>query len=446
MGAQTIMEPVTSRGTRNPRWADRAVSADEALASIRSGMRVFVHGAAATPTPLLEALVCNPDLRNVTLYHMHTAGPAPFVADDHRDRFLSVSLFTGAPVRKAIEEGAADFIPIFLSDIPSLFMTGRIRLDAALLQLSPPDAHGYCTLGTSVDTALAAARTARYIIAEINERMPRTHGNTLVPFDRIHAFIHSDRPLHEHPPSAPTPIEEAIGGHVAALVDDGATLQMGIGAIPDAALRRLHDKHDLGVHTEMFSDGIVDLVEAGAITNRRKNVHPGRIVTSFVAGSERLYRFIDDNPFVEFHPCDRTNDTALIRKNDKVVAINSALEVDLSGQVVADSVGFRIYSGIGGQMDFIRGAALSCGGKPIIALPSTAGSGRVSRIVCSVKPGAGVVTTRGHVHWVATEYGAVDLFGLTLRQRAEALIGIAHPDVRGDLRREFAQARHVVLR
>ena len=408
-------------------------------------MRVFVHGAAATPTPLLEALVRNECLRDITLYHLHTAGPAPFVEPQHRDRFLSVSVFVGAPVRRAIEEGAADFIPIFLSDIPSLFLTGKVPLDAALLQVSPPDEHGHCTLGTSVDAALAASHSARLIVAEINDRMPRTLGNTLVPFSRIDAFVHTSRPLHEHASRAPSEVEEAIGEHVAALVEDGSTLQMGIGAIPDAALRRMSGKHDLGVHTEMFSDGIVDLVEAGAVTNRRKHVHRGRIVTSFVVGSERLYRFVDDNPLVEFHPCDRTNDTSLIRKNPSVVAINSALEIDLSGQVVADSIGFRIYSGIGGQMDFVRGAALSPGGKPIIALPSTAAGGRASRIVPSIKPGAGVVTTRGHVHWVVTEYGAVNLFGLTLRQRAEALIGIAHPDARGELRRAFAEVRHVTL-
>jgi len=425
--------------------ATRATTPDDAVSRLKSGMRVFVHGAAATPTPLLEALVRRSALEDVQLYHLHTMGPAPFVDAAHRARFLSVSLFTGPPVREAIEDGAADFVPIFLSDIPSLFLSGTIALDAALLQLSPPDAHGYCSLGTSVDAALAAALTAKILIAEINEQMPRTLGHTLVPFSKLDACIHTNRPLPQHLGAPATAVDDAIGAQVAALVDDGATLQMGIGAIPDAALRRLGDKSDLGIHTEMFSDGILDLVEGGVITNRRKKVHPGRIVTSFVIGSERLYRFVDDNPLVEFHPCDRTNDTALIRKNDKVTAINSALEVDLSGQVVADSIGFRIYSGIGGQMDFIRGAALSNGGKPIIALPSMAAGGRASRIVMAVKPGAGVVTTRGHVHWVVTEYGAVNLFGKTLRQRAEALIGIAHPDVRGELRAEFAARRHVTL-
>ena len=427
-------------------WNDAGVTADDALAGLASGMNVFVHGAAATPTPLIEALVRRTDLHDITLYHLHTNGPAPFVGDEHRHRFRSVSLFAGPPVRDAIQRGDADFIPIFLSDIPGLFLSGQITLDAALLQLSPPDAHGYCTLGTSVDAALAASHAARLVIAEINERMPRTLGNTLVPLSRVGAFVRTSRPLHEQLAAMPTPVEEAIGAHVADLVEDGATLQMGIGAIPDAALRRLTDKQDLGIHTEMFSDGIVDLVRAGNVTNRLKHVHRGRVVTSFVIGSRRVYDFVHDNPFVEFHPCDRTNDTSIIRQNERATAINSAIEVDLSGQVVADSVGFRIYSGIGGQMDFMRGAALSPGGKPIIALPSTAARGTASRIVNAIKPGAGVVTTRGHVHWVVTEYGCVNLFGLTLRQRAEALIGIAHPDVRGDLRREFAEARHIVLR
>jgi acyl-CoA hydrolase len=426
-------------------WTKQAVSASDALACVRSGMRVFVQGAAATSTPLLEALAARRDLSDVTLYHMHTEGPAPFAEPDQQGRFFSISLFTGRPLRKAIDEGRADFMPIFLSDIPRLFSTQQVPLDVALLQLSPPDRHGYCTLGTSVDTSLAASLAARYVIAEINEQMPRTHGNTIVPLSRIHAFIHTDRPLHAHDPAVPTPVEEAIGAHVAELVPDGACLQMGIGAIPDAALRRLFDKRDLGIHTEMFSDGLIDLVKAGVITNRLKSVHPGRIVTSFVAGSKRLFDFIHDNPLVEFHPCDRTNDTALIRKNDRVVAINSAVEVDLSGQVCADSMGFTIYSGIGGQMDFIRGAALSKEGKPILALPSTAKGGKLSRIVMSLKAGSGVVTTRGHVHWIVTEYGAVNLFGKSLRERAELLISVAHPDFRGELRKQFAETRHVVL-
>jgi acyl-CoA hydrolase len=426
-------------------WTAQAVTADEAVSCVTSGMSLFVHGAAATPTPLLAAVCGRRGLSDVSLYHLHTSGPAPFIDPEHRGRLRSISLFVGAPVRDAIDRGDADVIPIFLSDIPSLFQRGQVALDVALLQLSVPDAHGYCTLGTSVDAALAAANTARYVVAEINDRMPRTHGNTLVPLSRLHAFTHTSRPLYTHDPGPSDPTTDAIGEHVAALVEDGATLQTGIGAIPDAALRRLGDRHDLGIHTEMFSDGVVDLAQTGAITNRLKHVHRGRIVTSFVNGSQRVYDFVHDNPFVEFHPCDRTNDTAIIRANDKVVAINSALEIDLSGQVVADSIGFRIYSGIGGQMDFIRGAALSKGGKAIIALPSMAARGTVSRIVPSIKSGAGIVTTRGHVHWVVTEYGAVNLFGRSLRQRAEALISIAHPDVRGDLQRAFADIRHIAL-
>jgi acyl-CoA hydrolase len=421
---------------------NRAVSADEALSRVQSGMRVFVHGAAATPTPLVEALARRLELEGVRLYHLHTEGPCPFADPEHAGRFRSISLFTGQPLRKAIAEGRADFVPVFLSDIPGLFSSRRIPLDAALLQLSPPDAHGNCTLGTSVDAARAAADSARIVIAEINRRAPRTHGNTAVPLARVEAFVLTDRPLYEAEQATQTEVEARIGEIVARLVDDGATLQMGIGAIPDAVLGRLGDKHDLGIHTEMFSDGLIPLIEGGVVTNRLKKVHAGRSVTSFVRGSRRLYEFVDDNLMIEFHPCDRTNDTSLIRKNDKVVAINSAVEIDLSGQICADSMGHTIFSGIGGQMDFVRGAALSQGGKAIIALPSTAARGQVSRITAVLKPGAGVVTTRGHVHWVATEYGAVDLHGMTLRERGEALISIAHPDFRAGLRRELAAIRH----
>lgn len=426
-------------------WQERAVSTEEAVGCITSGMRVFIHGAAATPTPLIDALAARTDLENVRTFHLHLEGTVAIAAPGNEGRFFPTSLFTGPSLRQAVEEGRADACPVFLSDIPLLFSSGRIPLDAAFLQLSPPDKHGYCTLGTSADVAVAAARTAGVIIAEINEQMPRTHGNTLVALDTIAKFVHTNRPLPAHAPPVASAAESAIGEHVAPLIPDGATLQMGIGAIPDAVLARLFDKQDLGVHTEMFSDRVIDLVEAGVITNRRKKVHPGRITTSFAVGSERLYRFIDDNPFVEFYGADHTNDTAVIRKNHNVVAVNSALEVDLSGQVVADSIGFRMYSGIGGQMDFIRGAALSAGGVPIIALPSTAANGTVSRIVLSIKDGAGVVTTRGHVHWVATEYGAVDLWGMSLRERADALISIAHPDFRVELRRQIANVRRFFI-
>ena len=416
------------------------------MSVIRSDTNIFIHGACATPAPLLEALCARTDLENVKLYHLHTSGPAPFAAPGRENEFRSVSLFTGAPLRAAIAEHRADFVPIFLSDIPGLFLSGSVKLDVAVLQVSPPDRHGLCSLGTSCDAAKAAAETARLVIAEINEQMPRTHGNNVLPIERIHAFVATDRPLFEHHLEPESAIEARIGEIIADLVEDGSTLQMGIGGIPDAVLSRLHHKRDLGIHTEMFSDRVVDLVESGSVTNRNKTVGMGRIVTSFINGTRRLFDFVHDNPLVSFYPCDWTNDTSVIRKNPKVVAINSALQIDLTGQVCADSIGHRIYSGIGGQMDFIRGAALSRGGKPIIALPSTAARGSLSRLVVALNPGAGVVTTRGHVHWVVTEYGAVNLHGKSLRERAEALISIAHPDFRAELGRELAQARHFPAR
>ncbi len=412
-----------------------AVTPDEAVASLRSGMRIFIHGASATPTPLIEAMCRRSDLTDLKLYHLHTAGPAPFVSAEHCGRMTSVSLFTGEPVRHAVQSGQADFIPVFLSDIPGLFRSGQIPLDAALLQVSPPDRHGFCSLGTSVDTARAAADCAPMLIAEINRQMPRTLGQSMVPLSSLAAWVETDRPLHQHPASVETPVEAAIGEQIAGLIADGSTLQTGIGAIPDAVLSRLSDKVDLGIHTEMFSDRVVDLVQAGVITNRAKKIYQGQIITSFVTGTRRLFDFIDDNPLVAFLPCDLTNDTNLLRKIDRLVAINSALQIDVTGQVCADSLGHKIYSGIGGQMDFIRGAAMSAGGLPIIALPSTAAGGRVSRITRELLPGSGVVTTRGHVHWVVTEYGAVNLHGMSLRQRADALTSIAHPDFREELRR-----------
>ena len=426
-------------------WSSRGQSVDEVAARVRSGDKVFVHGAAATPTALLEALAKRPDLEDVTLYHLHTQGPAPFVGPGQRARFRSVSLFAGPQLRAPISRGEADFMPVFLSDIPGLFTSGAVKLDVALVQLSVPNRHGQCTLGTSVDAALAAAGSARTVLAEVNVRMPRTLGPSMVPLREVAAFTVTDRPLHAHPPAPQTDVERRIGELVAELVPDRACLQMGIGAIPDAVLARLGNKHDLGVHTEMFSDGLVPLLESGVVTNNYKKVHRGRSVTSFVSGSQLLYDYVDDNQDVEFHPCDRTNDTTLIAKNDRVVAINSALEVDLTGQVCADSMGHAIFSGIGGQMDFIRGAARSAGGVPVIALPSTAANGTISRIVTELKPGAGVVTTRGHVHWVVTEHGCVNLHGKTLRERASALIGISHPDFRAELSRKLQEIRHFDL-
>jgi len=420
----------------------KAVSADEAVRHLKSGMNIFVHGAAATPTPLLEAMCRRPDLTGVNLYHLHIEGPAPFFEPECQSRITSVSLFTGRSTRRAVQEGIGDFVPVFLSDIPALFRDGPVRLDAAFLQVSPPDRHGFCSLGTSVDAARAAADCAPVLIAEINRQMPRTHGHSIVPLSAFTACIETDRPLYEHAASEESPVEAAIGEQISRLIEDGSTLQTGIGAIPDAVLSRLTNKNDLGIHTEMFSDGVMKLVRAGVITNRRKKIYPGQIVTSFVNGTRRLYDFVDDNPEVCFLPCDITNDTNLLRKLDRLVAVNSALQIDLTGQVCADSLGHRIYSGIGGQMDFIRGAAMSAGGLPIIALPSTAGGGKFSRIVAELSAGAGVVTTRGHVHWIVTEYGAVNLHGLSLRQRAERLVSIAHPDFRSELKTQLKAIRH----
>lgn len=426
-------------------WRSRSVSPAEVVSRVRSGMTLFLHGAAATPTPLAEALAARTDLENVRIFHLHTNGPAPFADPGQEAHFRSISLFTGAPLRKAVEEGRADFVPIFLSDIPCLFSSGQVKLDMALLQLSPPDGHGLCTLGTSVDAALSASANAEVVVAEVNDQMPRTHGNTVVPLAHVAAYTCTNRPLHQHAATQETEVEAKIGALVAELIPDRACLQLGIGGIPDAVLSRLTHKQDLGVHTEMFSDRIVDLYAAGVITNKYKAVHPGRIVTSFVNGTRRLFDFVNDNPLVEFHPCDRTNDTSVIRKIDNMVAINSAIQVDLTGQVCADSIGHRVYSGIGGQMDFVRGSALSRGGKPILALPATAKGGTVSRIVPELAAGSGVVTTRGHVHWIVTEYGAVNLHGRTLRERAELLISIAHPDFRGELKDWVKQLRHYVM-
>ena len=407
------------------------------MGRIRNGMRVFIHGASATPTPLLEALAARTDLEGVTVYSLHLSG-AGAEAIARAPHLRSVSLFTGPAMRQPIADGRADYVPVFLSDVPGLFRSGAIPLDAAIVQLSHPDGHGHYTLGVSVDAALAAVEVAPLVLAEVNTRMPRTCGNNVVPLSRVTAFVTTDRALIPHAPVVVGPIERAIGERVAALVDDGATLQVGVGAIPEATLALLGNKVGLGVHSEMFSDGLIPLIEGGVVTNQHKTVHRGRTVASFVTGSPALFDFVHDNHAVELHPCDRTNDTALIRENPRVTAINSALEIDLSGQVCADSIGHRIYSGIGGQMDFVRGAALSVGGKAIIALPSTAVGGTVSRIVRELRPGAGVVTTRGHVQWVVTEYGAVDLRGRTVRERAGLLASIAHPDFRGELLRSRA--------
>jgi 4-hydroxybutyrate CoA-transferase len=406
----------------------------EAVRAVKSGDRVFVHGSAAAPLELIDALTQRAsELRDVRIVHLHTEGPAPYVAPELVRSFRHEALFIGANVRSAVHEGRADYIPVFLSDVPSLFRTRAVALDVALLNLSSPDVHGYCSLGTAVDVALAAAESARIVIGLVNRAMPRTLGDSFIHLSQLTAAVSADRP-----PiciSAPTvgPTEERIGQHVADLIEDGATLQVGIGAIPNAVLARLGDRRDLGVHTEMFSDGVVDLVERGVISGARKTLHSGKIVTSFVLGSDRVYRFVDNNPSVEMHPSDYTNDSSVIRQNARMVALNSAIEVDITGQVVSDSIGTAFYSGVGGQMDFIRGAALSEGGKAVIALPSTTSDGRISRIVPTPKSGAGVVTTRAHVQYVATEWGVAYLHGKSVRERARSLIDIAHPDYRAEL-------------
>lgn len=422
----------------------RCLAAADALGLVRSGQRVFVHGGAATPATLLAALAQRaPELRDVELVHLHTEGPAPCAVPGLSTSFHVNALFLGQNLRDAVARGEADYVPAFLSEMPGLFREGVLPLDVALVHVSPPDRHGYCSLGVSVDVARAAVDTAPVVIAQVNPRMPRTHGDGLVHHSRFAATVAVDDELPAHPPTTIGEVERAIGRHCAALIDDGATLQMGIGAIPDAVLAALDGHQDLGVHTEMFADGVLRLVERGVITGRRKMVHPGKLVAGFAIGSRRLYDFLDDNPQVAMLDIGYVNDPNVIRRNPKVVAFNSAIEIDLTGQVCADSIGTRMWSGVGGQMDFLRGAALSPGGKPVIAMRSVTTRGE-SRIVPLLKPGAGVVTTRAHVHWVVTEHGAVDLRGKNLRQRARALISIADPRHREALERAALERFHAL--
>jgi acyl-CoA hydrolase len=413
----------------------RLVRSEEAMASISDGHTIFVQGGAATPTALLAALAARAlDLTGVTTVSLHLEGPCPHLDPGMVGHIRHRALFIGPSARDAVNEGRADYVPIFLSDIPHLFSRGILPLDAAFINVSPPDAHGFCSLGTSVDATLAAVQSARIVIAQLNPAMPRTLGDSFVHVAQIDMAVEVDQPPHEHPVPAIGEVERRIGAYVAELVLDGATLQLGIGAIPAAVGEALRGKRDLGVHTELFTDTVMDLVEAGALTGAAKEINRGKIVSAFVLGTRRLYRFVDDNPMVEMRPVDYTNDTNVIRRFRRMVAINSAIEVDLSGQVVADSIGRRLYSGVGGQMDFIRGAALAEEGKAIIALPSTAANGSASRIVASVREGAGVVTTRAHVRTVVTEWGVAELFGTSLAERAHALIAIAHPNFRDGLR------------
>jgi len=419
------------------------MSAQEAVKSIRSGDHVYIHTAAASPEILIEAMVeRHTELSNVEIFQLHTEGSGKYANPEYAASFHVNSLFIGANVRSAINEGRAEFIPCFLSEVPIMFRRGIIPIDVALIQVSPPDKHGYCSLGVSVDATKAATEMARDIVAMINPQMPRTHGDSLIHINRFSAFTEVDTPIHEVINGAPSEIELKIGQHVASLVEDGATIQMGIGSIPDAALASMMDHKDLGVHTEMFSDGLLPLIEKGVITGKYKRKHAGVIVSGFLVGSRKLYDFVDDNPMIRMLDIQYVNDTSVIRMNPKVASINSAIEVDYTGQVCADSIGTRMYSGVGGQMDFIRGASLSEGGKAIVALPSTTRKGE-TKIVPFLKSGAGVVTTRAHVHYIITEYGIADLYGKSLRKRSTALIEIAHPDHQESLEREaFERFKH----
>jgi len=419
----------------------RIVDATEAVAGIQSGQQVFLHGGAATPSVLLDALVSRAsELTDVKMLHLHCEGPGPHLAPAMAGHFRHRAFFIGKNARAAIEEGRAEYIPVFLSDIPRLFARDVLPLDVAVVNLSPPDSHGYCSLGTSVDVALPAVRHAKTVIAQLNRAMPRTLGDGFVHVDDIDLAVEVDVPPYEHTGAPPGETERRIGEFVATLVPDGATIQMGIGAIPAAVALGLREKKDLGVHTEMFTDAVVDLVERGVVTGTRKEVNRGKIVSAFAMGTSRLYAFLHDNPAVEMRPSDYTNDSALIRRFHNMVAINSALEIDMTGQVCADSIGTRLYSGVGGQMDFVRGATLAEEGRAIIALPSTAMGGRRSRIVATLSPGAGVVTTRAHVDVVVTEHGIADLRGRSIPQRVRELSAIAAPGFRGDLLQQARKA------
>lgn len=413
------------------------VSAAKAISHIKSGNRIYVQAAAAAPSVLTKALSERAsELRNVEVCHLHTEGEAPYADPALAESFHVNSFFIGKNVRHTLTAGNGSYTPIFLSELPHLFRRRALILDAVFIHVSPPDEHGYCSLGVSVEASLAAIDNAPLVIAQVNRHMPRTFGDSIIHVSRITYMVEADMPLVSHEPEPISDIEAMIGRHIASLIEDRSTLQMGIGSIPNAALTQLTNHKNLGLHTEMFSDGVIDLIEKGVIDCRYKGTVRGRALATFLMGSKRLYDFVNDNPFIEMRESSFVNDTAAIRKNPKMVAINSAIEVDLTGQVCADSIGKRMYSGVGGQMDFIRGASLSEGGKAIIALPSTTKNGK-SKIVPFLQAGAGVVTTRAHVHYIITEYGIANLFGKTLKQRTTELIGIAHPDHRESIERAF---------
>lgn len=421
----------------NKIYESRIVTADQAVRQIQSGQRLFLTGNCSVPQQTLAALVeYAPNLKDVEICQALTVGPADYVAPEMSGHLRVNTMFVSANIRKAVQEGRADFTPVLLSEFPLLFKQGILPVDVALIHVSPPDEHGFCSLGIEVGLTKSAADAAKIIIAEVNQQMPRTLGDSFIHVSKLDYVVPADYPLPElgmgHGDSSE--VIERIAGHIAELIPDEATMQMGIGAIPDAVLKYLYEKKDLGIHTELFSDGIIDLVEAGVLTNARKSLHPGKIIAGFIIGTKRLYEWVDDNPLIELHPTEYVNDPFIIAQNERMVAINSAIEIDLTGQICADSIGHKLYSGVGGQLDFIYGASRSKDGVPIIALPSTAKN--FSRIVTSLKPGAGVVTSRNHVRYVVTEYGVANLYGKTIRQRAQALINIAHPDFRDELTRE----------
>jgi acyl-CoA hydrolase len=415
-------------------YRSRIMPADVALAELRSGQRVYVHNGCAEPVELVKALTRRgPELEDVEVLHMATMGIADYILPKYEGHFRHNALFIGGNVREAVQDGRADYTPVFLSEIEALFTSGAMPVDVCLLQCTPPDAYGYMSLGPSIDASLTAAQSAKHVIVEINEQCPRTLGDTFLHVSRVDAFVETSHPLSEYPRSPVTELQRAIGRHVAALIPDGATIQTGIGGIPEAVLGMLHDRKDLGIHSEMVPDAVIELIRSGVINGERKTLHPHKVIAGFVLGSKILFDFIDNNPTFEFHRTAYCNDPGVIAQNDRMVAINSAIEVDLTGQVCSDSMGTAPYSGIGGQVDFLRGAARSKGGLPIITLPSTAKGGAVSRIVPTLQPGAGVVTSRGDVHYVITEHGVAYLHGKTIRQRAEAMIGIADPKFQPEL-------------
>jgi 4-hydroxybutyrate CoA-transferase len=407
---------------------------EEALRCVQSGMRVYIQPGCAEPETLVEALYQRaPFLQDVEIVHMMTFGRADYVKPEMAGHFRHNAVFIGANVREAVNEGRADYTPVYLSEIEELFESGAMPIDVALIEVSPPDAHGYCSFGVGVDTTLTAAKCAHYVVAQVNDQMPRTYGDSFIHISKIDAVVESSRPLCVLEKPEISEMHTSIARNVAGLIEDGAVLQTGIGGIPDAVLPFLMDRKDLGVHSELVAEGVIPLIEAGVITGARKNFKPRKVIVGFALGTKRLFDFVDDNPIFEFHPTAYTNDPGLIARNDNMIAINSALQIDITGQVCADSIGTYFYSGIGGQVDFLRGASRSKGGKPIIALSSTAKGGTVSRIVPMLTPGAGVVTSRGLIRYVVTEYGVAYLHGKSIRERAKALIEIAHPKFRDEL-------------